>query len=65
MLPYLDLGQEKTIPTKKPTSQISPTKKEPKTSDNLFVGTAKVAGKNAATMLTMLAEYVNVEFISL
>jgi hypothetical protein len=65
MLPYLDLGQEKTIPTKKPTSQISPPKKEPKTSDNLFVGTAKVAGKNAATMLTMLAEYVNVEFISL
>ena len=65
MLPYLDLGQEKVLPTKKSANQIISPRKEPQATDNLFVRIAKTAEKNSATMMTMLAEYVNVEFISL
>ena len=65
MLPYLDLGQEKVLPTKKSANQIISPRKEPQATDNLFVRIAKTVEKNSATMTTMLAEYVNVEFISL
>ena len=65
MLPYLDLGQEKVLPTKKSVNQIISPRKEPQATDNLFVRIAKTVEKNSATMMTMLAEYVNVEFISL
>ena len=65
MLPYLDLGQEKVLPTKKSANQIISPRKEPQATDNLFVRIAKTVEKNSATMMTMLAEYVNVEFISL
>ena len=65
MLPYLDLGQEKTLPTKKAIPQITTPKNKLNAEEDLFTRTAKTAEKNLSAMITMLAEQVNVEFVVL